>query len=47
MASNFLFRLVAFSEVNEILVFLAQQIVAFPPYPIIFGWWGHISSLKH
>ncbi len=30
MAGNFSFGLVAFSEVNEILVLLAQTIVAFP-----------------
>ncbi len=37
MASNFSFGLVAFSEVNGILVLLAQGIVAFPLYPIILG----------
>ncbi len=30
MSSNFSFGLVAFSEVSEILVLLAQTIVAFP-----------------
>ncbi len=29
--------LVLFSEVNEILVLLAQTVVAFPLYPIILG----------
>ncbi len=37
IASNFSFGLVAFSEVNDILVLLAQTIVAFPLYPIILG----------
>ncbi len=37
MASNFSFGLVAFSEVNGILVLLAQTIVAFPLYPIILS----------
>ncbi len=37
MASNFSFRLVEFSEFNEILVLLAQTIVVFPLYPIILG----------
>ncbi len=40
MASNFSFELVhvvAFSEVNEILILLDQTIVAFPIYPIILG----------
>ncbi len=36
-ASNFSFGLVAFSKVNEILVLLAQTIVAFPLYPIILS----------
>ncbi len=35
MASNFSFGLVVFSEVNEILVLLAQIIKNFPLYPII------------
>ncbi len=35
MVSNFSFGLVAFSEVNGILVLLAQTIVSFPLYPII------------
>ncbi len=46
MASNFSFGLVAFSEVNGILVLLAQTIVAFPLYHIILGLYGHILSLK-
>ncbi len=37
MASNFSFGLVAFSEVNEILVLLAQTIVAYLLYPIILS----------
>ncbi len=37
MASNFSLGLVAFSEVNGILVLLAQTIVSFPLYPIILG----------
>ncbi len=37
MASNFSFGLVAFSEVSEILVLLAQTIVAFPLYILLFG----------
>ncbi len=37
MASNFSFELVAFSEVNGILVLLAQTVVAFSLYPIILG----------
>ncbi len=37
MANNFSFGLVALSEVNEILVLLAQTIVAFLLYPIILG----------
>ncbi len=47
MASNFLFGLVAFFDVNEILVLLAQTSVALPLCPIILGWWGYISSAKH
>ncbi len=47
MASNFSFGLVALSEVNEILVLLAQTIVLFSLYPIILGYWGHILSGKH
>ncbi len=37
MASNFSFGLVVFSEVNEILVLLAQIIIVFPLYSIILG----------
>ncbi len=37
LVTSLSFELVAFSEVNEILVLLAQTIVAFPPYPIILG----------
>ncbi len=37
MASNFSFGLVTFSEVNEILVLLAETILAFPLFPIILG----------
>ncbi len=37
MAGNFSFALVAFSEVNEILLLQAQTIIAFPLYPIIWG----------
>ncbi len=37
MASNSLFGLLTFSEVSENLVLLAQTIVAFPLYPIIFA----------
>ncbi len=37
MASNFTFGLVVISEVNEILVLLAQTIILFSLYPIIFG----------
>ncbi len=37
MANNFSFGLVPFSEVNGILVLLAQTIVAFLLYPIILG----------
>ncbi len=37
MASDFKFGLVAISEVNEILVLLAQTIVSFSLYPIIFA----------
>ncbi len=46
MTSNFSFGLVAFSDVNGILVLLAQTIITFPLYPIILGLWGHFSSLK-
>ncbi len=38
MASDFSFGLVAFSEVKEIIVLLAQTILASPLYPIILGW---------
>ncbi len=37
MASNFTFGQVVISEVNEILVLLAQTIILFSLYPIIFG----------
>ncbi len=37
MASNFSFGLVVFSEVNGILVLLAQTIVTFPLYTVILG----------
>ncbi len=37
MTSNFSFGLIAFPEVNGILVLLAQTIVAFPLYPITLG----------
>ncbi len=37
MASNFSFGLVVFSDVNEILVLLAQTILAFPLYSITLG----------
>ncbi len=37
MASNFSFGLVVFSEVNAILVLLAQIIIVSPLYPIILG----------
>ncbi len=47
MASNISFGLVVFSEVNDILVLLAQIIIVCPLYPIILGKWGHISSVKH
>ncbi len=47
MAINFSFGLVAFSEVNRILILLAQKFIAFPLYRISLGYWGHISSLKH
>ncbi len=33
MAINFSFGLVAYSEVNEVLILLAQTIVDFPLYP--------------
>ncbi len=35
MANNFSFGLIAISEVNEILILLAQTIVLFSLYPII------------
>ncbi len=47
MVSDLSFGLVAFSEINGILVLLTQTIVAFHLYPIILGKWRHISSLKH
>ncbi len=37
MASNYKFRLVAISEMDEILVLQAQTIVIFSLYPIIWG----------
>ncbi len=37
MAGNFTFVLLAISEVNEILILLAQTIVLFSRYPIGFG----------
>ncbi len=37
MGSNFIFGLVAISEVNGILVLLAQIILLFSLYPIMFG----------
>ncbi len=37
MASNFTFGLVVISEVNVILVLIAQTIILFSLCPIIFG----------
>ncbi len=48
MASNFTFGQIAVSEVNKILLLLAQSIVLLSLYPIIFqGYWGHISIVKY
>ncbi len=44
MASNFTFGLVAIPEVSEILVLLAQTIVLFSLFPLIFGLVRSVTS---